>query len=211
MFNELDIGVLVVIFISVVWAFSSGFVKTFLGVSRLVLASYGSYVLRDSVTPLVANVTSNMLLLNYIAYIITFLTLLLLLSFVRRYLVSTLEFVVGSVVDRFFGATLGLIRAMVIVCGILIVWLGGMGAVAINYQAQSVTERVSYQYDRLPNIVKNAKSFNILFASIKLLVHFTPDELWGSFNAAKSELKSRSENMINSYDFIPSSPNSEQS
>lgn len=115
---------------------------------------------------------------NYLAYIASFLLLMIGLSVVRRIIITQMESFAKGAVDRSMGATLGLLRSTIIICVIFLLWMGGNGSIAIYHNPETGVNAIHTYSERMPEIVYEAASLDLIVASTETIINLLPVNAW---------------------------------
>ena len=158
----IDPIVLVVIFISAVYATYRGFVSETLSIFAWAAAAFATLFFGPKLAPLAKGLVASPWLGVMIGYALIFLVVLIPLSFVSfRFAESVKHSPVGTL-DRVLGAVFGIVR--------------GLAIIGLAYIAFSSIVSVRSQ----PEMIANAKTLPIIQGSAQVLLAVVPDQHLGS-------------------------------
>jgi len=112
--NLIDLLVLAIVAVSALLGLSRGLVREMLGLGSWLLAGYGAFVFGPQVVPAARSLIGNQDLADPVAYIGTFLLLLIVLSLVANVIGRLVRVSALGGLDRTLGLVFGIVRGAVI-------------------------------------------------------------------------------------------------
>ncbi len=111
----LDISILFFVVLSAFFSFMRGFSQEFLSLFTWIISFLGSYKFGDNFVNFFNKIIGNILISNFVSYILVFLIIMIILSFITKSFSSLIKKSYIGMVDRTGGFLFGLLRGYLIV------------------------------------------------------------------------------------------------
>jgi membrane protein required for colicin V production len=164
-----DNFVIFVVIYSTFIAFFKGFIKTSTSFLSWIASTIGSFFIFPYVLPIVGNIIHNVLFANLAAGFGSYILCMTIISFINGKIIDLTVEVRGGAIDRTLGLGFGFLRGCLITCMIfhIVVLLSPV------FMQQS-DDDITYAQSPLPDMVKKAKTFNLLNSGSKLILAALP-------------------------------------
>ncbi|MDH3233140.1 MAG: CvpA family protein [Alphaproteobacteria bacterium] len=182
--NPLDIGVLAVVVISALLAFSRGIVRELLSVAGWVAAAFATLYIFPYVQPLARKYISITLAADLGAALIIFLATLTVISIGSGWLARQIHDTDFKPLDRSLGFVFGALRGLVLLC---------LAYLLFNW---------AYKPDEQPVWVKEARSRPVLAYGARVLVSVVPEDFLKGSDVGIKELGKRTGDQTKGEDAI---------
>jgi membrane protein required for colicin V production len=182
-FIFIDYLLILITGLSVLLAFASGFVATFLSLARTIAAFGLATWSSEWALPLVTKYVPVLWAAKFLAFFLPFITCIILLTLVKSMILSAMEKITGGAIDRSFGALFGLIRGAFIVS--LTFFVLSTLTSAITLQENRVGELgITYHEERLPPWLTKCSSYPLLRSSTHFFTALIPPQYMTKLTAA---------------------------
>ena len=171
--NLFDIVILGIMIVSTMMGLQRGMIKLIIGLICFVVSLVAAYLLFPMAKAIVIEHVSNIIIVNVVSGVISYLVSTLFCGFVGSQLIKIVVDISGGMIDRLCGTMIGALRGLIIsmtVFGLIAVFTSGSYIGAKNIQ--EVVERT--KSDEYPAWLKNAYTYNLLDSSMKVLGSMTP-------------------------------------
>ena len=111
----LDISILLFIVLSALFSFMRGFSQEFLALLTWIISFFGSYKYGENFVNTLNKIIDNILISNFVSYILTFILLMIFLSFITKNFSNLIKKSYVGMVDRTGGFLFGLLRGYFII------------------------------------------------------------------------------------------------
>jgi membrane protein required for colicin V production len=182
--NPLDIGVLAVVVISALLAFSRGLVRELLSVAGWIAAAFATLYIFPYVQPFARKYISITLAADLGAALVIFLATLTIISIGSGWLAKQLHETDFKPLDRSLGFVFGALRGLVLLC---------LAYLLFNW---------AYKPNEQPVWVKEARSRPVLAYGARVLVSLVPDDFLKGSDVGIKELGKRTGDQTKGEDAI---------
>jgi membrane protein required for colicin V production len=171
--NPLDIGVLAVVVISALLAFSRGIVRELLSVAGWIAAAFATLYIFPYVQPFARKYISITLAADLGAALIIFLATLTIISIGSGWLAKQIHDTEFKPLDRSLGFVFGALRGLVLLC---------LAYLLLNW---------AYKPEEQPVWVKEARARPVLAYGARVLVSLVPEDFLKGSNVGIKEMRER--------------------
>jgi len=173
--SPLDIGVLAIVVISALLAFSRGIVRELLSVAGWIAAAFATLYIFPYVQPFARKYVSIPLAADLGAALIIFLATLTIISIGSGWLAKQIHETDFKPLDRSLGFVFGALRGLVLLC---------LAYLLLNW---------AYKPEEQPNWIKEARSRPVLAYGARVLVSLVPEDFLKGSNVNIPEMRKRTE------------------